>query len=373
MAVLVSTVSRWSTDMWYLTRAAGLVSLVLLSATLVVGIIASVGWTTQRWPRFLSQSVHRNLSLYAIVFVALHILSTIADGFVPISLVSAFLPFQTAYRPLWISLGTIAFDLLLAVAITSGLRRRIGVAAWRGVHWLAYACWPIAVLHGLGSGSDARLPGAILVFVLCIAAVVAAVGWRLAVGRAASISRRLAGAVCGGAILLLIVVFALAGPLQPGWAHRSGTSSALLAQIAGATSPSHGQLAAQGAGTGGTTTTSSPPPGLPALPFTASATGTVAISRPNAEGDSTVVLTMNLSNTNVPLTVRISGPATEDGVSMIASTATFGSLTGQVINLEGSTVEAAVGGPANRIDLIMNLSLDPRQGTLSGQVSGSAI
>ena len=147
-----------------LTRATGLVSLILLSATVVLGTVASVGWTSDRWPRFLSQSVHRNLSLFCIVLIGVHVVTTVADGYVPIGLADAVIPFRSPYRPIWVGLGAVAFDMLLAVGITSALRRRIGVAAWRGVHWLAYACWPIAVAPrpGLGhrrpaSRGDARV------------------------------------------------------------------------------------------------------------------------------------------------------------------------------------------------------------------------
>ena len=164
-ASVVATVGHGSTALWYLTRATGLVSFILLSATVVLGTVASVGWTSDRWPRFLSQSLHRNLSLFCVVLIGVHVVTTVGDGYVPIGLADAVIPFRSPYRPIWVGLGAVAFDMLLAVAITSALRRRIGVAAWRGVHWLAYACWPIAVLHGLGSGSDPRLPGAMLVFV----------------------------------------------------------------------------------------------------------------------------------------------------------------------------------------------------------------
>ena len=222
MAALVATVGHGSTALWYLTRATGLVSLIVLSATVVLGTVASVGWTTDRWPRFLSQSVHRNLSLFCLALIGIHIVSTVGDGYVPIGLTDAVIPFRSPYRPIWVGLGALALDMLLAVAITSALRRRIGVAAWRGVHWLAYACWPIAAVHGLGSGSDARLPGAMLVFVVCTGSVAAAVAWRLAVGRARSVSWRLGGAVAGAAVLLVITAFAAAGPLRPGWSHRAG-------------------------------------------------------------------------------------------------------------------------------------------------------
>ena len=144
--------------LWYLTRSTGLVALVLLTATVVLGVVASVGWTTERWPRFLSQDVHRNLSLFCVGFVAIHVITTVSDGYVPIGFADAFVPFRTPYRPLYVGLGALTFDLLLAVLITSALRHRIGFASWRFVHWLAYLCFPIALFHSLGSGTDAPLP-----------------------------------------------------------------------------------------------------------------------------------------------------------------------------------------------------------------------
>jgi sulfoxide reductase heme-binding subunit YedZ len=369
MSALVATVGHGSTALWYLTRATGLVALILLSATVVLGTVASVGWTTDRWPRFLSQSVHRNLSLFCIALIGVHIVTTIGDGYVPIGLADAVIPFRSPYRPIWVGLGALAFDMLLAVAITSGLRRRIGVAAWRGVHWLAYACWPIAVVHGLGSGSDARLPGAMLVFVLCTGSVGAAVAWRLAAGRARSVGWRLGGAAAGAAVLLVMAAFALAGPLRPGWSRRAGTSSALLAQLSGAATTSY-----SGVSTSSTASTSPPPTqGIPATPFDTSASGTVATSPPDANGDSEVTLTMQLADSTAPLTVRIIGPSENGGVAMRRSAVSFGALNGQVTALDGSSIGAVVQGPSGSMSLTMNLSLDPAAGTLNGQVSGSPL
>ncbi len=342
---LVGTVGHGTTALWYLTRSAGLVSLILLSATVVLGTVASVGWTTDRWPRFLSQSVHRNLSLFCLALIGVHVLSTVGDGYVPIGLADAVIPFRSPYRPIWVGLGALALDMLLAVAVTSALRRRIGAAAWRGVHWLAYACWPIAVVHGLGSGSDPRLPGAMLVFVACIGAVAAAVAWRLAVGRARSVTWRLGGALAGAAVLLVMTAFAAAGPLRSGWSHRAGTSPALLAQLSGAAATSYSR------GTTGRTPTTSAPAasGIPATPFTTSASGTVVTSSPSGEGesggDAQVTLTMHLQDTTTPLTVRIIGPAEGGGVAMRRSAVSFGPLTGQVTALDGSSIGAVVSGP----------------------------
>jgi DMSO/TMAO reductase YedYZ heme-binding membrane subunit len=369
-AALVATVGHGSAALWYLTRATGLVSLIVLSATVVLGTVASVGWTTDRWPRFLSQSVHRNLSLFCLALIGIHVVSTVGDGYVPIGLADAVIPFRSPYRPICVGLGALALDMLLAVAITSALRRRIGVAAWRGVHWLAYACWPIAALHGLGSGSDTRLPGAMLVFVGCTGSVAAAVAWRLAVGRARSASWRLGGAAAGAAALLVITAFAAAGPLRPGWSHRAGTSPALLAQLSSSAAASYS----------GTTTTTSPShpasapatSGVPTAPFQTSVSGTVATSAPNARGESQVVLTLRLTDTSTPLQIRIIGPAVNGGVEMRSSAVSFGPLTGQVTALDGSNIGAVVNGSTGSLNLTMNLSLDPNAGTLTGQLSGSA-
>jgi sulfoxide reductase heme-binding subunit YedZ len=370
-ATVLATVGHGSTALWYLTRAAGLVSLVLLSATVVLGTVASVGWTTDRWPRFLSQSVHRNLSLFSIALIGIHIVSTVGDGYVPIGLADAVIPFRSPYRPIWVGFGALAFDMLVAVGITSALRRRIGVGAWRGVHWLAYACWPIAVLHGLGTGTDARLPGATMVFVLCIASVVAAVAWRLVAGRARSASWRLGGGVATAAVLVVIAVFAVVGPLRPGWSHRAGTSSALLTQLSGSAAAS--SYTGTTTPTGPTRSASSPATtGIPTAPFQTTLTGTVVTSSPNQDGESQVTLTMHLGNTATPLQVRIIGPAVNGGVSMRRSAVSFGPLSGQVTALDGSNIGALVNGGSGSLDLSMSLSLDPSTGTLTGQVSGSA-
>ena len=99
------------------------------------------------------------MSLLVIVFLVIHIVTSVLDSFAPISLTAAVIPFVSSYRPLWLGLGTLSFDLILALAITSLIRRRLGYATWRAVHWLAYASWPVAVLHGLGTGSDTKVGG----------------------------------------------------------------------------------------------------------------------------------------------------------------------------------------------------------------------
>ncbi len=366
------TATHTGTALWYLTRATGLVSLVLLSGTVVLGIISSIGWAAHRWPRFVSQAVHRNLSLFCLALIALHIVTTVADGFVPIGYLDAFVPFLTPYRPLWIGLGALAFDMLLAVAITSGLRRRIGVRAWRGVHSLAYVCWPIAVFHGLGSGTDTRLPVMLGIEVLCIASVVGAVTWRILVARSVPGARRVTAALATTVLVIGIGAFALIGPLRSGWSRRSGTSTALLAQI-DARFATGTTGSPKGTSVSPTAATSQPSSNaLPAVPFTSVVTGSVQSSSPNSSGDVEVRLTMQVRGTSAPLVVRLSGPAVQGGVSMTSSSVTFGNEQGVVTGLQGSTIAASVRGPDRVTDLVIRLTIDQSHGTFSGSVSGTS-
>ena len=160
---------------WYLTRGMGVGALILLTASVALGVVTSVRWRSDRWPRFITAGLHRNLTLLAIAFVAVHVLATVADGYTPIGLQDAVIPFISPYRPIWLGLGAIAFDLLLALVATSLLREKIGYRMWRYVHWLAYLAWPVALVHALGTGTDARLGWMRWTGVACVAVVAFAV------------------------------------------------------------------------------------------------------------------------------------------------------------------------------------------------------
>jgi len=164
---------------WTLTRASGGVSLVLLTAAFALGIADVARWRSRSWPRFAIDALHRNLALMAVAFVVLHILTTVLDTFVHIGLLAAFVPFSNSYKGLWLGLGAVSFDLLLALILTSMLRRRVGVRVWRAVHWSAYACWPVALLHALGTGTDASRPWMLALALGSTAVVGAAVVARL--------------------------------------------------------------------------------------------------------------------------------------------------------------------------------------------------
>ena len=157
----------------------GVVSMVLLTAVVVLGVLVNRQGRLPGLPRFAGLSLHRYLSLLAVGFLAVHIVTAVADPFAGIRLAAAIIPLASASKPVWIGLGAASFDLMAALILTSLLRRHIGRRAWRAVHWLAYACWPAALAHSIGSNSDMRSGRLLDLTACCILAVLAAVGWRL--------------------------------------------------------------------------------------------------------------------------------------------------------------------------------------------------
>jgi predicted ferric reductase len=166
--------------LWYATRGAGAVSLVLLTSVVVLGILSALRWRAKAWPRFLTTGLHRNLALLSVLFLGLHIVTAVVDPFTSLGWEAALVPFSSSYRPFWLGLGVVALDLLLALVITSLARRVIGHRSWRFVHWLAYACWPIAVVHGLGTGSDTTQAWMLALDFVCVGAVLVAITGRVA-------------------------------------------------------------------------------------------------------------------------------------------------------------------------------------------------
>lgn len=360
-----AVVTASSTPLWYATRASGVIALILLTASVVLGIVVQVRFATERWPRLVTLGVHRNLSLLVLAFLGLHIATAVLDTYVPVGWLSLAIPFVSAYRPLWLGLGTVAFDLLLAVTVTSLLRTRISARLWRLVHWAAYACWPAAVLHGLGTGTDPRQPVVLGITVACVASVLAAVAWRLAVSGPGHATTRLLAGTATGAIVLAGLVWTATGPLRPGWAARAGTPAAVLAKA-------HGGQAAAASGAA----KASDPARLPALPFSTAVTATVTTT-PQGSNDTRVAIA-GQGSPSVAFTIVISGPTAQDGgVEMSTSSVTFGpaaqprQYTGTVTALNGGTVQTSVrDASGDTITLTFNLTL--AQTSATGTLTAAA-
>ncbi|MHB8538848.1 MAG: ferric reductase-like transmembrane domain-containing protein [Candidatus Dormibacteria bacterium] len=308
--------------LWYVTRGSGMVSLLLLTAVVVLGVLLSARWASPDWPLFLSQAMHRFLSLTAVVFIVLHVATAVLDPFAHLHLSDALIPFTSAYRPLWLGLGVVASELIAALVITSLVRARLGFRTWRAIHWLAYASWPIALVHGLGTGTDARIWWALLLDAGCVGAVVIAIAMRLAGGPLRWVAVRVLAGILTAAGATALGIWTVMGPMQSGWARAAGTPTGLMAgQGASSSAP-----ASSGSGSG--SRLSSLPLGL-----TIRLRGTGV---QNSDGSGTITLvdegTQNLQITiNVPADVSSSLQlrVMQGTSSVCATSATF---TGQVVS-----------------------------------------
>jgi methionine sulfoxide reductase heme-binding subunit len=175
--------------LWFAARGAGIVSLLLLTAVVYLGILGALRWQTPAWPRFATTGFHQNLSLLSVAFLGVHVVTAVVDPFTSLGWLAALVPFSSTYRTLWLGLGALALDLGAAVLVTSLLRNRIGRRTWRTVHWLSYAAWPLALLHGIGTGTDATAPWMVAIDVACLAVVGAAALVRVTAGRGRAAAR----------------------------------------------------------------------------------------------------------------------------------------------------------------------------------------
>ena len=349
---LSAPLASGSTLLWYATRATGVVSLVLLTATVMLGVVGTARSASARWPRLITAGLHRNLALTSLALVMVHIVTTVVDPFASIGVAAAFVPFSSDYRPLWLSLGAVAFDLLLAVIVTSLLRDRLSHRVWRAVHVLVYACWPVALWHGLGTGTDTRLIWVLAINIGCVAAACWAVWWRLSLtGRSLM---RSAGLVALAVAPVLTGVFVLAGPLQSGWALRAGTPVRLLGnqnQAAPASSRSTGSRFVDS-------------------PFR----GRLSVAGGRGPGHRTITITGRTTTTpGIGFVIVLHGAPSGGGVSLTSGTVRIGragtasGYSGPVVQLAGSNLLADVSGQAGQrqADFVLTISGSLVTGTVS--------
>jgi len=205
------------------------VSLLLLTAVVVLGIATMTRREGRSWPRLLSFQMHGNIVWLALVFLTLHVVTAVVDPFAHLGWRDAVIPFASQYRPVWLGMGVVSAELVAALIITSVLRSRLQYRSWRAVHWVAYACWPLAVLHSSGTGSDARAGWFLVLDALCVGAVFAAlVGWRLGYGWPHAAGLRVTVALASGLSVVALALWMANGPLAAGWARAAGTPAELL-------------------------------------------------------------------------------------------------------------------------------------------------
>lgn len=349
---MTATIGTNSQALWYMTRGFGLIDLVLLTATMVMGLTQVVRYARPGWPRFVVSALHKNISLLAVVFLGIHVATAVLDTFAPISIASVFIPFVGKYRPLWLGLGALALDLLVALVVTSLLRERMGQRTWKLLHWAAYLCWPVAIVHGLGTGSDTKLGWVLAINAICVVAGVAAIWWRLAERwrtvpdrTPAGATKRLAAAGSTLAVPLIVGIWALQGPLQPGWARRAGTPSALLgSSVASASSRTSSQTQS---------------PSL-AVPFQSSFHAVE--HRSDSESSGQISLVFDGTFSAGVFQVTLNGTPADEGIQLTSGKVTLGpagspgQYQGTVTQLQGDTIVAGLSGGGRTVTATIQLT-----------------
>ncbi|MET4703023.1 ferric reductase-like transmembrane domain-containing protein [Frigoribacterium sp. UYMn621] len=167
--------------LWAFGRVSGVVSILLFTASVVLGIITRSGRPLPGLPRFSISLVHRNVALIASTFLVLHVGTLLLDTYAKLTVVDILIPFRGVFKPFWQGLGTVALDLVIAIVVTSLLRRRIGVRVATFVHWFTYAMWPVAMAHAIGNGTNGTSGWFLIIAAGCTLAVIVAVMWRTSV------------------------------------------------------------------------------------------------------------------------------------------------------------------------------------------------
>lgn len=350
--------------LWYLSRGTGSVTLILLTLSLLLGVVDVRRWSSRRIPRFVIDGLHQTVSLLVVATLALHVVTSVLDPFAPVRVIDALVPFVSSYRPIWLGLGALALDLLVALIVTSLLRGRLGHRGWRWVHWLAYACWPVALVHAMGTGSDIRGGWMLVVSLGCVAAVMLAILWRLAHGWPEQLRIRMAAAAALAALGVGLAVWLPIGPLAPAWARRAGTPKADLAPgRAVATAPRR----PVGTGAGAAI--------APGAAFTTPMSGRInQVVSP--AGDAVVRFGLTLQRGPLKLAIELHGrELPSGGVSLDRGSMTLGPpadaarYRGRVTSLQGGNLTGLLegaGAPALQVSVALQVN------RATGLVSGTA-
>ncbi len=245
---------------WFFARSAGFISLVLLTISVSLGIVVSLRRRSRTWPLFVTDDLHRYATLVFFVFLGLHIVTVLLDPFTKLPLSDVLVPFLSPYRRIWMGLGILAAELALALAVSGWVRRYLGYRVFRILHYATYAILPLALVHGLATGSDTKTGWGLAVYVGCVLCVGGLIVVRLGENAPSWRPIRSPALAAGAVGIAVLILWVANGPLASDWVRASGTPESLLTPAP----------------------TPAPPSPLPtvglAQPFVDSVTGTVATS-----------------------------------------------------------------------------------------------
>lgn len=140
---------------WFLSRASAMVAYGLLWLSMALGL-ALTNKLARVWPGGPTAfDLHQHTSLLGLAFALFHALILVGDRYIDYTLAQVLVPFAGAgYRPLSVGLGQVALYLLGVVGLSFYARQALGGWRWRLVHYLSFAVFALALVHGLWSGTD---------------------------------------------------------------------------------------------------------------------------------------------------------------------------------------------------------------------------
>jgi sulfoxide reductase heme-binding subunit YedZ len=163
---------------WLLARASGLTAYVLLTLSVLAGLVLK----SRPFGRALKQAsvtdVHRFLALLGLGMLVLHAAALVLDRTVHMPLAALVVPFLSSYRPTAVAFGVLTAELMGLITLSFSLRKRIGVRNWRRLHWATYLVFLMGTIHGLTAGTDTARPWAFSLYLGAVGSVAFATAWR---------------------------------------------------------------------------------------------------------------------------------------------------------------------------------------------------
>ena len=191
--IIASPPRLQGTGAWMFSRVTGLVAYVALSLDVIVGLLVSTRSADRLAPRGQLVDIHRWLSPLTLALVLAHGGVLLADSYVRFDVIDLFVPFASSRWPVAIGVGVLAGYLVLVVHLSFGLRKRIGTAVWRRIHYVSFVAFLLVTVHAIAVGTDRANPWFASVYVALLLAVASLVGVRLRRTRAASARSAITG------------------------------------------------------------------------------------------------------------------------------------------------------------------------------------
>lgn len=151
---------------WYLERSAGFTAYGLLNLSVLLGASSSLAiWDKWNMRKLMTQ-MHQYSALLFLPFLFFHLWGLYMDTSIPFNVKQLLVPLASRYKAVPTALGVLTLYAWILLIVSSYLREKIGVTAWRMIHILSYPMFVAVTIHGLTAGTDAHRPWAILIYLV---------------------------------------------------------------------------------------------------------------------------------------------------------------------------------------------------------------